>query len=198
MITSSVSGEGKTFCAKNLAYIFAISGKKTLYANIDMRKHNTYEEFEINPNFGLSNYIAKTEENKKLIHETKINNLYILPSGKIPPNPSELLLKDRFENLISSLKEEFEYIILDTPPIGIISDAMEISKYSDLDIMIIRQNFTNKKDLSYGNQIYLSRKMNKMAVIFNDVKSDKTKSRYSGYYNYARNNKFGKKALPKI
>jgi len=197
MVTSSVSGEGKTFCAKHLAYIFAISGKKTLYANTDMRKHNDYREFEIDPNFGLSNYIAKLEEDKVLVHPTKIDNLYILPSGKIPPNPSELLLKDRFKNLMKALKDEFEYIILDTPPIGIIADGMEISKYSDLDIMVVRQNFTNKKDLSYGNQIYKSRKMDKMAIIFNDVKNDRANYRYKGYYNYSKNrNK--KESLPKF
>ncbi|MGK7393540.1 MAG: GumC family protein [Candidatus Cyclobacteriaceae bacterium M3_2C_046] len=186
MITSSISGEGKTFCAKNLAFIFAISGKKTLYINTDMRKQNTYDEFELRDNTGLSSYMAGMVEEEVIIHPTNTDNLYLLPSGNIPPNPSELLLKDQFRILINRLKKEFDYIIMDTPPIGIISDAMEISKYSDVDILIVRQNYTLKQDLTYGNQIYKNRKHNKMAIIFNDVKNDKLSYRYKGYYGYSK------------
>ena len=185
MITSSISGEGKTFCAKNLAFIFAISGKKTLYINTDMRKQNTYDEFALKDDLGLSSYMANMDEHKIIIHPTNTENLFILPSGKTPPNPSELLLKERFSKLMKVLKTEFEYIILDTPPIGILSDAMEVSKHSDLDIIIVRQNYTRKKNLSYGNHIYRERKINKMGIIFNGVKNTKLYDKYNYYYEYA-------------
>ena len=185
MVTSSISGEGKTFCAKNLAYIFAISGKKTLYINTDMRKQNRYDEFALKDDLGLSSYMANMDEHRIIIHPTNTENLFILPSGKTPPNPSELLLKERFSKLMKVLKTEFDYIILDTPPVGILSDAMEVSKHSDLDIIIVRQNYTRKKNLSYGNHIYKERKMNKMAIVFNGVKNSKLYDQYNYYYDYA-------------
>ncbi|GJM30426.1 MAG: sugar transporter [Cyclobacteriaceae bacterium] len=180
LVTSSISGEGKSFCSANLAFVFSNFGKKVLLVNADMRKKSTYQEFGIKENFGLSDYLAGLAEMSEVIHASMFENLHILPAGKIPPNPSELLISGKFETLLNELKKEFDYIILDTPPVGILSDGLEIMRLTDINIYVVRQGYTFKKELEGVDQIY--RDINKkFAILLNDVKIPHRKYGY-GYY----------------
>lgn len=190
MLSSSISGEGKTFCAKNLAYIFSISGKNTIYINTDLRKKNDYEEFGLDKTTGLSDYLIDVVQREAIVHRTKFSNLYVIPAGELPPNPSELLMTEKFKELMEYLKQHFHYIILDAPPRGILSDGMELVKYADVEIFVVRQGYTQKQHLNNLNRMYWREreKFPPAGIIFNDV--DFTKLEYgfkqkSAYgYNY--------------
>lgn len=182
MLSSFVSGEGKTFCAKNLAYTFAIAGKKTVYINTDLRKNNTYEEFGLTKTTGLSEYLIDIIPQGAVMHSTQYDNLFVIPSGKIPPNPSELLMKEKFRDLILRLQEEFDYIILDTPPRGMLSDAMELIKYADVEIFVVRQGYTIQQNVVALERMYQRHQAKQpMSIIFNDV--DFSKVEYGMYKN---------------
>ena len=189
MVSSFVSGEGKTFCAKNLAYVFSLAGKKTVYVNTDLRKNNTYSEFGLKKTTGLTEYLIDVVPMEAVIHPTHHENLHIVTGGQVPPNPSELLMNERFGALLRYLKEHYTYIILDTPPRGIISDAMELIKYADVEIFVVRQGFTTKQNLAALDQINARNKdRHPSGIILNDV--DFKKLEYGGMgkkaftYNY--------------
>ncbi|MFD2515625.1 polysaccharide biosynthesis tyrosine autokinase [Pontibacter locisalis] len=184
VITSSVSGEGKTFSAKNLAYILAISGERTLLVNADMRKPNNNVDFGVNSNHGLSNYLAGHTSIEDVIHTTIQEHLYILPSGEIPPNPSELLLSQRMNVLVQQLKSSFDYIIVDTPPVGILSDGMELMQIADASIYMVRQDYTLKSFLMNIQQQYEAGKIKNTAILFNDVDYKKLNYGYGYGYGY--------------
>jgi capsular exopolysaccharide synthesis family protein len=190
MLSSAISGEGKSFCAKNLAYIFSISGKNTIYINTDLRKHNSYEEFGLDKTTGLSDYLIDVVPQEAIVHRTKFSNLYVIPAGELPPNPSELLMTEKFKDLMAYLKQHFHYIIMDAPPRGILSDGMELVKYADVEIFVIRQGYTQKPHVENLNRMYRQERdrMPAAGIIFNDVDFDKLeygfkqKSAYG--YNY--------------
>lgn len=181
LVSSFVSGEGKTFCAKSLAYIFAIAGKRTVYINTDLRKSNTYEEFGLEKTTGLSEYLIDVVAQEAVVHATRYDNLFVIPSGKLPPNPSELLMKDKFREMLMDLKESFDYIIVDTPPRGVLSDAMELVKYADVEIFIVRQGYTTQQNVMALNRMYHHQGKQSMGLIFNDV--DFSKLQYGSYKN---------------
>lgn len=190
MLSSSISGEGKSFCAKNLAYIFSISGKNTIYINTDLRKHNAYEQFGLDKTTGLSDYLIDVVQREAIVHRTKFSNLYVIPAGELPPNPSELLMTEKFKELMAYLKQHFHYIVLDAPPRGILSDGMELVKYADVEIFVVRQGYTQKPHLTNLNRMYWREreKFPPAGIIFNDVDFNKLeygfkqKSAYG--YNY--------------
>lgn len=190
MLSSAISGEGKSFCAKNLAYIFSISGKNTIYINTDLRKHNSYEEFGLAKTTGLSDYLIDVVPQEAVVHRTKFSNLYVIPAGDLPPNPSELLMTEKFKDLMAYLKQHFHYIIMDAPPRGILSDGMELVKYADVEIFVVRQGYTQKQHVENINRMYRNEreKMPPAGLIFNDVNFDKLeygfKHKSSYGYNY--------------
>ena len=182
MVSSFISGEGKTFCAKNLAYTFAIAGKKTVYINTDLRKNNSYEDFGLEKVTGLSEFLIDVVAAEAIVHATRYENLFVIPSGKLPPNPSELLMKDKFRDMLLSLRESFDYIILDTPPRGVLSDAMELIKYADVEIFIVRQGYTTQQSVTALNGMYHHQKGKQATgLIFNYV--DFSKIEYGPYKN---------------
>jgi len=187
LLTSSVSAEGKSFCSNNLAYVFSNFGKSVVLINADMRKENHYEAFGVENNIGLSDYLAGFKSKDIIIHRSEIPNLYIIPSGGIPPNPSELLINGQFENLLKELKKDFDYIIVDTPPIGILADGLELMRICDLNIYVVRQNYTLKQHIMDANHIYQRIGVKNMALLFNDV--DISKREYGGYSKYYNNYK---------
>ncbi len=190
MLSSAVSGEGKTFCAKNLAYIFSISGKNTIYINTDLRKHNSYEQFGLDKTTGLSDYLIDVVQREAIVHRTKFSNLFVIPAGKMPPNPSELLMSEKFKDLMEYLKQHFHYIIMDAPPRGILSDGMELVKYADVEIFVVRQGYSEKQHLTNLNRMYIKEKgkFPPAGLIFNDVNFSKLeygfKQKSSYGYNY--------------
>lgn len=197
LVTSAISSEGKTFSAKNLAYFMALSGKKTLIINADLRKKNYYEELQNNADKpGLSNYLAGVVDEIDFIIPSQKENLYLLHSGDIPPNPTELLLNKRLDEFFKRVSPDFDYIVIDTSPIGLFSDTLELCKHANLSLFIVRQNFTKKGAIRLFDRIYNEKKVNNAAFILNDTRPNNRgygygyKYGYDNYYNYNRKNWF--------
>ncbi|NJM93532.1 MAG: polysaccharide biosynthesis tyrosine autokinase [Cytophagales bacterium] len=185
VITSSVGGEGKTFCSMNLAYTMALSGKSTILIGGDMRKPNLFRSFGTLEKQGLSNYLAGMTPNlDDIIQVTEQNNLHLITAGDIPPNPAELLAGDRMKLLIENLKKIYHYIIIDTPPYGIVSDANELFRHANATIFIIRHAYTPKLYMRQIKEITSLHKVKNPAVLYNDVNLKKLAGyKYSyGYY----------------
>lgn len=181
LLTSSMSGEGKSFISLNLATVLAISGKKVLVMEMDLRKPNLSNKLKLKNDFGFTNYITNTKLTVEdiLTPSGTQEGLFIISSGIIPPNPTEIILNERMKSLMTELKERFDYIIVDAPPIGMVTDAQLLSIYSDLTLYIVRQGYTFKEQLSIAQEISKDRKMKNISILMNDVKNE------SGYgYGY--------------
>lgn len=181
LLTSSMSGEGKSFISLNLATVLAISGKKVLVMEMDLRKPNLSNKLKLKNDFGFTNYITNTKLtiDDILTPSGTQEGLFIISSGIIPPNPTEIILNERMEALMAELRERFDYIIVDAPPIGMVTDAQLLSKYSDLTLYVVRQGYTFKEQLSIAQEISRDRKMKNISILMNDVKNE------SGYgYGY--------------
>lgn len=178
MLTSAISGEGKTFCAINLAIILAMSNKKCVLVGLDLRKPKIHKLFNLSNDVGLSTFLINRNTKDEIIKTTNINNLYIVTSGPIPPNPAELLETDKMQVFIEDLKKEFDFIILDTPPITIVTDAFLASKYVNATILVIRQNLSSKNVLYLANDISGKDNLKKLNILVNDIK-------IPSYYGYS-------------
>ena len=154
MVTSSVSGEGKTFCSINMATAYALSGKTTILLGLDLRKPKIFGDFNITNDKGIVNYLIDDETLDSVTFKTHIENLSVIPSGPIPPNPSELLMSERLTNLITHLRQHYDIIILDTPPLGLVADALQLSSFADATIFMIRLDYTKKGMLQLVNAKY--------------------------------------------
>jgi len=181
-VTSSISGEGKTFIAANLAIIYAKSGKKCLILGADLRKPKLYKELDLSNKIGLSSYLSSDYNSSEIITKTDIENLDVISSGPIPPDPAELLVNDKFNVLMKELKELYDIIIIDCPPIGLVVDALVIMEHIDISLYIVRQNYTNKGLLSYVNDLNEKEQVRDIQIIINDVKAG---SGVYGYSNYS-------------
>ena len=181
MLTSSISGEGKTFCTMNLATVFAMSNKRTVIVGLDLRKPKLFDDFNIENGIGTVNYLIGQKKISEIIQNTHIPNLDIITSGPVPPNPAELIISDAMDELIEELKEIYDYIILDTPPVGLVSDALELSQYCDATLYIVRQGVTKKGMLSVVNEKHRRGELHNISIVFNDFQN---KSKYGYGYNY--------------
>lgn len=184
LITSSISGEGKTFCSINLALVFALSGKKTLIIGGDLRRPKIYNDFGLSNEHGLSNYLVNRSALEQIIQTTSIDNLDLISSGLVPPNPAELLMNKRMDRLMETLKERYDYIIMDTPPIGLVTDALILMKYSDMTVYLVRQNYTPKGTIINTQEMYANGQLKNISILFNDVKVQKYGYGYGYGYNY--------------
>ncbi len=184
LVTSTQSGEGKTFTSLNLSYVYALSGKKVILMGADMRKPSLKEVFKKIPEFGLSTYLAGLCEYKDICSETLMEGLNVIHGGKVPPNPAELILSPRMSELIEKLKSDFDYIFIDSPPIGLVSDAMELSKMADINLIIVRQGTTRRVPYEQINQMYLDGKLKNASVVFNDFDMNKLPYGYGNKYAY--------------
>jgi capsular exopolysaccharide synthesis family protein len=183
LFTSSIGGEGKSFISSNLAVTLAYASRKVILLEMDLRKPKVSVNFGISPEHtGISNFLA--DDSTKLAglaQPSGIPGLDILTCGPILPNPSELLEKSRLDEMINSLKEIYDDIIIDSPPIHLVTDAIVISRVTDASLYVVRQGYTYKNELEFIGEIYSSNRLPKFNVIFNGVKSDK-----HGYgYNYS-------------
>ena len=183
MLTSSVGGEGKTYCSLNIATVFAMSQKKTVIVGLDLRKPKLFDDFDFKNEKGVVNYLIGQFEIDEIIQQTIIPNLDIISSGPVPPNPSELILSDAMSEMIEELKLKYDYIILDTPPVGLVSDALEISNFADLTLYIVRQLYTKKDMISLLNTRLARGEMKNVSIILNDF-VNKAKFGYSYGYGY--------------
>jgi len=184
MVTSSVSGEGKTFCSLNLAYTLAASGRKTILIGADMRKPNLTDFIEAYPDKGLSEYLAGYAEKDEVVINGETKNLWFVGAGAVPPNPSELLAGDKMNNFMEELRKDFDAIIIDTSPIGLVADAMELLPHVDHTLLIVRQGVSMKQALSMVNGLYNEGKIKPMSVIFNDIQLRRRGYGYYGGYIY--------------
>jgi len=184
LITSSVSGEGKTFCSINIASVFSLSGKKTVLLGLDLRKPKIFGDFNINNDIGVVNYLIGHSSLTEIIQSTGWDNLDVITSGPIPPNPSELLMSTQMEELMLELKKEYDYIILDSPPLGMVSDALELVKFADATVYMVRHNYTKKGMFGLINEKYKTGEVNNISFVLNFFE-EKVRYGYGGYnYGY--------------
>lgn len=185
MITSTISGEGKTFCALNLASVYSLTGKKTILVGCDMRKPKIFQDFDIPNNSGLSTILSGQDSNwREIVVSTKYENLDILISGPIPPNPSELLITPKFETLLKELKENYDVVILDTPPIGLVSETIDLLSFVDLTLFVFRQNYSQRSFIEALNNLKLGKGLKNVYSIFNGVDATKVSYGYGYTYGY--------------
>jgi len=192
MITSTVSGEGKTFAAINLASIMAMTGKKVLLVGLDLRKPSLHKIFDVPNETGISSYLSKQSKYENITKETSIENLYLAPSGPIPPNPAELIETEQMKTFFSTAEKSFDYIIVDTPPIALVTDALLISQYSHANLFMIRQRYSSTHVFDLINKLKQDQKISHMNILVNDLKMPK----YYGYnygYNYGYGYGIGRK-----
>lgn len=148
-VTSSIRGEGKSTTSVNLAYSFAMAGKRTLLIDADMRLPSVAGKLQIHGRPGLSNLLAGLSGEGDAMQQSKLlSNWYILPAGDIPPNPSELLGSERMHALLERYSQVFDFIVIDLPPVNIVTDALVVSSWTDGLIAVVRQNYTDRKALN--------------------------------------------------
>lgn len=181
MITSSVSGEGKTFCSINIATVFALSEKKTVVIGLDLRKPKLAGEFNLTNEVGVVNYLIGQKTIPEIINKTHIPYLDVILSGPVPPNPSEMIMSQGMKDLIESLKKEYDYIILDTPPVGLVSDALELAQFCDVTLYIVRQNYTKKEMISLLNNRVKRGELTNASIVLNGLEN---KAKYGTGYGY--------------
>ncbi|KIC03427.1 MULTISPECIES: exopolysaccharide transport family protein [unclassified Flavobacterium] len=185
MITSSVSGEGKTFCSINIATVFALSEKRTVIVGLDLRKPRLAEEFNLTNEVGVVNYLIKKKSLAEITNATKIPYLDVILSGPIPPNPSELILGETMKEFIDELKKKYDYIILDTPPVGLVSDSLELAQYSDVTLYIVRQNYTKKDMITLLNNRVKRGELTNASIVLNGFENKAKYGTTYGYGNYS-------------
>lgn len=185
-VTSSIRGEGKSTTAVNLSYVLAENGKKVLLVDADLRIPSIAKKMEMNNSPGLTDFLMDYENQQLSVFKSKLlDNWYILPSGNLPPNPSELLGSRRMEQIFGILSEKFDYIVVDLPPVNIVSDALAISNLITGMVVVIREEYTSKRELeACFRQLKLSN-VKVLGCVLNGSKSDKGGyGRYKKYYKY--------------
>ncbi len=187
-VTSSVRGEGKSTTAINLSYVLAEAGKKVVLIDADLRIPSIAKKMKLNSTPGLTDCLKGAEAQQLSLFKSELyNNWYIIPSGALPPNPSELLGSQRMESVLNSLSKTFDYIVVDLPPVNLVSDALAISKYITGMIVVIREDYTEKKDLeNCFRQLKLSN-VDVLGCVLNESKNgkgsySKYRSKYKTYY----------------
>lgn len=187
-ITSAMRGEGKSTTAVNLSYVLAESGKKVLLIDGDLRLPSVAKKMKLPNSLGLTDLLKGSETVQMSSFKSELlSNWYILPSGDLPPNPSELLGSKRMENLLKHFSKSFDYIIFDLPPVNIVSDALTISKFISGMIVVIREDYTEKKELeTCFRQLKLS-DVKVLGCVINEAKNGRGsygKYKYKRYYKY--------------
>jgi len=171
LLTSSMSGEGKSFVSSNIAASLAISGKKTVLLELDLRKPKVSRYLELTNKIGLSNYLIGKAEIKDIIQPSGLNaNFFVIGSGPIPPNPSELLIQPEIESLIEYLKDNFDEVFIDTPPVGLVTDAQILARLANATLYLVRYGVTFKEQIRNLDTLYRNHKFPKLNVIFNGIK----------------------------
>lgn len=196
MFTSTTSGEGKTFIASNVAISFALLGKKVVLVGLDVRKPRLAELFEIDDHHhGITNLLVKDEVNwsdvKEQIIPSGINdNLDILMAGPVPPNPGELVTRESLEQTMEQLKEHYDYILIDTAPVGLVTDTLALGRIANATVYVCRADFTQKASFGLINSLSMEKKLPNMSIVLNGV--DLSKKKYGYYYGYGKYGKYGK------
>ena len=195
-IGSSVSGEGKTFVSLNLAMSLALLDKKVIIIGLDVRKPKLAEYLSMNNESGITLFLTGHLTKDQLIRPSGIHpNLFVITAGPVPPNPNELLAKPDLDKLIIELREQYDYIIIDSAPIGVVSDGFTLDRFADVSLYIIRANFTHKRNIEYASNLFIHKKLKNMYFVLNDVDNSRVGYRYGlgKKYEYGYGNEGTKK-----
>ena len=191
LVTSTVSGEGKSFISGNLAISLSLLGKKVVIVGLDIRKPGLNKVFNISKREqGITQYLANPEKNlMDLVQLSDVSkNLYILLGGTVPPNPTELLARDGLDKAIETLKKNFEYVILDTAPVGMVTDTLLIGRVADLSVYVCRADYTRKNEYTLINELIDGNKLPNLCTVINGL--DLKKRKYGYYYGYGKYGKY--------
>ena len=200
LVSSTISGEGKSFVASNLAISMAMLGKKTIILGLDLRKPKVHSLFGVDNSKGMSTYLIGRDTLEAILVGTNIPNLSIIPSGPIPPNPAELVAGDRLEQLVAQLRSSYDMVIIDSPPVAIVTDAVLISRLCDTTLFVLRHRYTARNVLELVDDLSKSKTIKNMALLLNDFKRPRGYGygynygygyAYSYGYGYTDGNKYG-------
>ncbi|MDD4728791.1 MAG: polysaccharide biosynthesis tyrosine autokinase [Dysgonamonadaceae bacterium] len=197
VFTSTIPSEGKTFAALNTAISLALLGKKVLLLGLDFRLPRISQYLGIDNDSGLTNYLSGYEDNvMKLVRTSSISkHLSVLSAGPIPPNPAELLSRDRLDAAVETLRPEFDYIIVDSAPVSLVSDTLIINRIADANVYLCRANFSSKASLKFANNLMTSGKLKNMLLLINDVSDFHSGYGYGYGYGYGHKGKAKKKKV---
>ncbi|HCI56323.1 MAG TPA: polysaccharide biosynthesis tyrosine autokinase [Bacteroidales bacterium] len=177
-VSSTITGEGKTFVAVNLAAIIALPGKKVLLIDLDLRKPKAHKILGNNDNTeGISKYLIGESKIEDIIIKTEVENLWYAPAGPIPPNPAELIESESMKEFIDKAKKDFEFIIIDTPPAAVVTDALLLADLADFYIFVVRQRFSSKNTVELIEELYRNETIGRIGIVMNDIS-------LTGYYGY--------------
>lgn len=195
LVTSSISGEGKTFVATNLALTYALTGKKVVVVGMDIRRPVLAHKFGLNNQQGVTTFLSgQVADINSLLHKSDLSdNLYILPAGPVPPNPNELLLSENMGRMMEQLRDDFDYVILDSAPIGVISDSFLIIPYSDIQLYVTRASYSTKSCLKVLHQAIRDNRLSDPYIVLNgvDINSGSYSYRKYGHYYRGSNSTYG-------
>ena len=196
LFTSSTSGEGKTFTAANLSVSFGLLGKKVILVGLDIRRPRLAEQFGINDHkHGITNLLVKDNPNREDVEAQILpsgvnKNLDLLMAGPVPPNPAELIARNSLDTIIEILKEKYDYIMIDTAPVGLVTDTLQIARVTNVSVYMCRADYTPKASFAMINSLAKEEKLPNMAMVLNGV--DMSKRKYSYYYGYGKYGKYGR------
>jgi capsular exopolysaccharide synthesis family protein len=172
LVTSSFSGEGKSFVSTNLGAVMALSGKRTIILELDIRKPRIMKGLGMNERKGITNFLVSDIDVRDITHSVPdVENLFVIPCGPVPPNPSEMLLDPKLETLFNELKKNYDAIVIDSAPVGLVSDAISLSRFANACVYIVRHNFTSKKQLKLIDDLYVDKKLPNLSIVINDISS---------------------------
>ena len=196
LFTSSTSGEGKTFTAANLSVSFGLLGKKVILVGLDIRRPRLAEQFGINDHkHGITNLLVKDNPNREDVEAQILpsgvnKNLDLLMAGPVPPNPAELIARNSLDMIIEILKEKYDYIMIDTAPVGLVTDTLQIARVTNVSVYMCRADYTPKASFAMINSLAKEEKLPNMAMVLNGV--DMSKRKYSYYYGYGKYGRYGR------
>lgn len=191
LVTSTVSGEGKSFISSNLAISLSLLGKKVVIVGLDIRKPGLNKVFNIpRKELGITQYLSNPEKNlMDFVQASDVSKkLYILPGGTVPPNPTELLARDGLDKAVETLRKNFDYVILDTAPVGMVTDTLLIGRVADLSVYVCRADYTRKAEFTLINELADSNKLPNLCTVINGL--DLQKKKYGYYYGYGKYGKY--------
>ncbi len=189
--TSSISGEGKTFVSINIAGILALAGKKVIIIDLDLRKPSIHKGFNLSNDIGTSLVLINKKSVFECIKKTELANLDVITSGPIPPNPSELIINGKLDEAIAELKSVYDYIILDTPPIGLVTDGIPAILKADFPIYIFRADYSRKNFVQLMDRLYNDHKLKNLSIVLNNVDLARNTYGYNYAYGYGFNYGYG-------